>query len=746
VSDFTGRQALLAAKNPPGIHLGLRVKGGRTRFHIGEVIPLEAAFSDSAPGGYRVNIDPGNRDLPWSSDAFVVDLPAEAPDPLAPLYDGSHGMGYDGPGPQWRELSGAPVAVSLDLNQWRRFDRPGIYRLYLTCARIASRKRDEHGIALDGPPVTSDILQIEILPDDPAWAVQTLQQALPLFTEARSANNQEARMAASRVLRFLGTPEAERAILNRYATLSQFDFWNSRVYYEGRLGLFGSGHRDVVAQAMQAKIDDPDFPIAEYFLYDLAQLQTLIAYSEPMPPYPQADPAKAVIWRKTVAARQAAQQAFLQAARAHLQQVIGAKRGLAHARSLMTLAEPYSASRESRQRRQAVAADLVAAFDELPSDQQSALLQDTAWPEIRTPRLLPAIRRLYESPTATESTYTAEEQRGLALRRLLDLVPVEGRHLLLTEIQRPHLRLPVEILMALPDTRLPQLDSALVTNLENDRDDNEIGKIAVLIQRYASSSIVDRVRAVYETSPGRWACAIQAPLLAYLLRADPGYGAAAVRKALAARQETGCYRTLLSDIAAPSGAASPYLPPALQTIAIEALDDPDPAVRSDAAKTLGAHGSPAAEAVLWQHLRKWVRTHREAQKAAYLSSDTPEGSIAQALATAPAWLIDRRQMAELRRLCDIVVPPGAMERSGAPQIYADTTTAHGKQESWRVEQYQMTSRTALKDKLAQFPRGTTFRLMVDPTWSADRQNAALFTDLTTFLQKRGMHLRCAALR
>src|SRR5262249_32799665 len=118
----------------------------------------------------------------------------------------------------------APIDVRVDLNEWLRFDRPGRYRLYAVSSRLA------YGTTWRPlEPMTSSIVEFEVVPADPAWAAQTLERATA--TLDRIAAHVASRpmsyggalaiepdlARAARTLRFLGTPEAARALVRYLA-------------------------------------------------------------------------------------------------------------------------------------------------------------------------------------------------------------------------------------------------------------------------------------------------------------------------------------------------------------------------------------------------------------------------------------------------------------------------------------------------------------------------------------------------
>lgn len=740
-TDFEAVRLKAVAANPPGISLTLSLPPGRTQFHQGEVIPLTATFVSRLPKAYQLDTDPGSRDLNWNSDTFHVDAPTGAVDPLPVYYDHEFGMSYNGPGPSFQPLGAHPITIHYTLNEWLRFDASGRYRVYLTSGRVADAGGRHQDIFFSqGRAMASNAVELEILPDDPNWDARTLQEALPLFnTEGYNDRFQSARQAAVRTVRFLGTPDAARAMVARYRLITEFDSWNSPSYYETRLGLFGFPQRALIIQEMARNIADPDFPVSPFFLSDLAQTQFLAAYPQTIPPFVPHNPARDKERQALLQERGNDLAALTEQDRQELAAAVPAKRGRARAVSLYTLFDTdythlYMAAHRG------LARALVPLFDQLPPEEQTYLLEDEDWREIRCPAMLPHLRRLYAHPQ-TKEAYDAVSMRSLALRRLRELSPAEGRALLLTEIRSAQPRVDDITLCSLPDRTLPAFDFLLAANLEKRLESGEGVSQSRLIERYATPAILPRVKVLSRGGNVTSYCAIQSNLLAYFLRTDHAYGLKRMRKVLASRRGTGCYRSVLSDVAALASG------PDVERLAVTHLHDPDPEVAVDAVKALGAYGSRAAEAPLWARMREWRR--QWAGKAGQIEptdqnmAPVPgqlEFALTQALATAPGWLADRAKLQALRSLCVTEGARGNMAGFLREWATPVSITYGGERDQWSVVQYgQLPSLAALENKLAQFPRGTRFRLSSSNL--SDRiQRARAFGRLKPFLAKRGMQI------
>ncbi len=117
----------------------------------------------------------------------------------------------------------------------------------------------------------------------------------------------------------------------------------------------------------------------------------------------------------------------------------------------------------------------------------------------------------------------------------------------------------------LSDKELPEMDGVLLAHLRKRQDGDTTGR---LIARYASASIEKDVRATYGEHLGNWDCGTQASLLRYLIRVNSADAAGEVRATMAARQGTGCFQFMFTEL------GDAVAPPQIERIVIGALDDP----------------------------------------------------------------------------------------------------------------------------------------------------------------------------
>ena len=384
--------------------------------------------------------------------------------------------------------------------------------------------------------------------------------------------------------------------------------------------------------------------------------------------------------------------------------------------------------------------EVAAHFQELSLAEQQEML-DFRWEKIASPSMLPVLRRIYEHPSSDQGRPSLTE---LALRRIYELSPREGRNLILKEIASGHPRAGADVLGLLQEKELPELDGELAENLENSVGSNQLEIFLRLIARYASPAIFPRVEAATEDRIGDMPCAAEWALLDYTFRADPDSAVRLLEKALDSRQYTKCYTMDLSEV------AKAHMNPQVERVALARLNDPDPEVAASAAATLGRYGTAAAEQALWQRFQKWHSTWqgREDRLPDQIAGDVPNASqvglemaLLESLAQGQAWFAGEQELQRLKALCisryarqhaDELIG----QQSSEPHIVVSVFDKASYQIT--VAQYQLDSMASLKRKVAQFPEGTVFTLEVNDSDSTASSRIA--AEVKSFLEEHGMKL------
>jgi hypothetical protein len=625
------------------------------------------------------------------------------------------------------ELEEKPRVITYEINEWFRFDKTGKYRLYLTSPRVSRiGKQDESGSII----LTSNAVEFEITPAERHWHEMELQR---IVKELDAKDQKSDRRAACRALRFLGSEAAALELIRRYGAP------DSECGFEYYAGLIGSPHRDFVMEKMETRLAAPDQPVSGEWLNLIIQLTIASGRQELQYPV-SADERQ---WREYWERRRNIYSELQSKYAALLAQSIHLKTGGARAVSANALLElKWDKS---------MLPDVASFFNDLPLRRQRSLLENR-WKQIAGDSMLPILRRLYRKhpESYSEDSYEISEINALALKRIYELAPDEGRQLIVAEMRRLNPRVGHRVtgfqtFMILPDETLPELDSVFVDNLE--KGENAEAHSA-LIERYGSSNIFSRVSALLNEKVGNMACFEQSRLLAYCLRIDAAGTIGLIGRAVTARgnENTRCYTNVFRSV------GELHTDPELEKLAIEFLDDADPEVVIDAATMLGQNGSDGAEDALWRRFEKWHRewNGREGELKVDFHDDNPirlqtgiEQALRMALSNSPAWLADLKKLERLKSLC-VTQNEGQqvdhLIREWSGEIPIRFSPAENEWGSAEVAHYSLRSLSALKKKLAQFPNGAVFRWQPFNEGYLDEEKDKLFRELESFLRERGAKL------
>ena len=668
--------------NPRGLTFRIELRGG-ARYHVGERIPVTLAFSSALPKTYRLDGGLYNRIGRLDLDKYRL-FPA-AIDPVKDYFEWEGGMGGLRVMPV---LTEKPHEMTFDLNEWARFDAPGHYELFVQSHRLSY---EDAGKTKDAQ-ATSNRVSFDIAPADAAWEEATRRAATQAFDDAK---DEEARSAAAPTLRFLATPAATKDMAARMR--------GGPADFQLQMGLVGARDRNVAIAAMEAELPRADFPVTLSFLQTLALLHAKKDHR----PDPQ------FVRRRSVEGALATRVAASLAAKEPAAWAMTLDALLEVAWSFPAAAPPAWLLE--------IAPQIGDALAKVPPEEAQQLL-DYRWRRFGGPALLPALRAL------VDGSGTPPDLRRAALARIAALDPDFFRAKVKEIIRSGAPSLGVrafEVVRALPDATLPELDDALATRLEAcappARDPKcayeDFTQAARLAARYATSAVRARIKAACPASE-RFAEDAGAALLAYFLRVEPAYAKVLAREVLErAKRKEGGLRVL-------DQASEITMTPELEAVLLDALREPAADLAASAAETLGKRGSAAAEKPLWDRLEAWhARWEGRASELRYraneeLSADTTaeirlESALARALSQGAGWLADA---AKLERLARLVV--SANEEQQAASAIGNWKVARipmsfvrsdsGDFAMGHIAQYNVASIEAATEKLAQFPAGTTF--------------------------------------
>ena len=206
----------LPAQEENGASLTIRFADGTSRFHVGEVIPVELSFKASAPDTYDMEMRNYDRSGRLTIEQFHVTPSGR--DPLERYYSiGGFMMGGLG---GTRALSNEPQTMREDLNEWVALDKPGHYSLYVTSGRVSRRAQGKS----EPVELRSNSLEFHVVAADAAWQQQTFSTAVATLNMEWSTDSEKA--SAIRVLRFLDTPASVHQLVARLGVAGDRGRWD----------------------------------------------------------------------------------------------------------------------------------------------------------------------------------------------------------------------------------------------------------------------------------------------------------------------------------------------------------------------------------------------------------------------------------------------------------------------------------------------------------------------------------------
>lgn len=691
---FTGLLILassiaLFASDDKEVSLSIHFLDGQTRFHVGQVIPVEMQFSASIPDFYEMSTANYDRSGRLNIEQFHV-TPAGR-DPLHHYY--SEGVYFGGGLSSSQMLDAEPMVIREDLNEWVALDQPGHYSVYVTSGRISGR-----GTKGDEPvKLESNSLEFDVIEADAGWQSQELTSAVLVLDDDDSKPEQKA--AFIRSLRFLDTPASIQELVRQLAKQADNGCWDCVA------GLAGSLHQDLVVQALMQQMSVPDVAITQNYLSILTTLKFQLEHGV-ITPYPEHDEKQQRIWQESAQSRnlqmgQLEDTLYQQAAN-----LVSVKFGVARAETVCTLLSRPTRARGNFNPAPLSAQEVAAAFNALSADEQWTLLS-IFWERLKSNAMIAPLQRVI-----VQNVIPHQLLRDVALQRLYELDPQAGRVRILEEISHPHIDngiFPVngKTLGVLPEETLPQFDDLLAERLA--RKNNPTRELdAQLIGRYSTSTILTRVKTTYKNQLNQWDCVEEDGFVRYFLRVQPEYG---VRR--------------LS--AAPSFCMQNSLPAAIrmnrwsevEPSIIAGLNQPDLNRARQAAETLARYGGAKAKAAMWARIQnfheQWAHRETELVNRADMSLEQADAmsfqyGLVESLGRAQAWLLSEEEITDLEKLTVGEERENVKQWHRKSPIELIISVGPDGPVQANIQQYWTQDIEALRKKLAQYDRGTRFVL------------------------------------
>jgi hypothetical protein len=689
----------------PGAALDVRTATGETTFHIGERIALKLTFTSPSDRQYVIApcCSQGDRGGEFDLESFDVSPSTGWSDPLATYF--AQDFLRTGHGWSWPPLLKAnPVEVSIDLNQYVRFDQPGVYRVKVISHRVSGTNR--RGLQ-------SNAIELYIVPATPEWQDAKLKASLAKLDEGAVAD-----------LRYLATPAA---IDEMTGFLRKGDAYPAHECSMGLLGLPDS-LREIAIASLNHRIGEPDFPISPLFFRTMAQLH--------------------VSPGSTAESIRQQRQAFEDILWPTVFSSIPKKEPSARAETEQTLVG-FGRNISTLEIKSQIASLLSASFLNLDDRSQLDDLRQH-WDLLRSPDILPALQTIAKRPTANYGApgrSSSEELKSAAFKRWYELDPAGERSEVLAQIGSADPILSAQALAFLPSEPLPQFETLWAEAFARTTKQLEDDTLGSLLVKFGTGAATSQMIAKLSEPPSPYSCMAHALALAYLVRFSPDDARPLVKREIA-KGETGCNDSLLRWISDNATA------PVLNEVAVELLNDADPAIVLDALQYLKSYGTKSDEKPIWERYVKWTQTW---SAKAYILDHPGPGmhscgevcigeELGEALIANQGWLADQALISRVLHRCvgkEMCKQLKDLARSAVPPygvILPDAADPRGigVVESYNVAQYAPVSGDLLEAKISQYPHGTRFVLF--RAWPLTEDQRKLEDKVQAIFEKSGTSL------
>jgi hypothetical protein len=687
---FISSASFLFAQEDSNVSLTIRFAAGNSRFHVGEIIPLEISFRATVPSEYDIEMRNYDRSGRLNMEQFHVTPPGR--DPLARYFsDGAWMMGGLG-GP--RELTNDPQMVHEELNEWVALDKPGHYAVYVTSRRV-SRRASGESVPIE---VKSNTLEFEVVAADEAWQRQTLSSAIT--TLKMESSTREEKTAALRALRFLDSPQSVKELVRMLGT-------DSGSAANSVLGLAGSRNQSLLVRELEEQMNAPEIGLTGTYLYTLAKLK-FQQENGPLPTYPKTDKEEQKTW---MAQRQARDKKLAELQDGLYYQaaaLVRSKQAAARAETVQTILLRPSRDGSSIVLPAALSGEEIAwAFANLLPEEQFNLLQ-TFWNRLKVPEMAVPLKKLAQQPEIKNQML-----RDLALRHLYELDPKEATPVFLEEMRHPNVEngrntITIATLGLLPNETLPEFDQILADRLEQ-KESGTKGLDAQLLGRYATKAVLPRIKNIFGNAQVRWDCVAEDGFFVYLLRVDPDYGVK-----LLSQVEGNCTLMQSRANAAKMGRWSEIEP-----TLITRLNGSDLWNARNAAEALAQYGSPEAEEAMWKRLREfhaqWSERGDELTIRPGMRFDANQATgfqfgLVEALGGAQAWLLADEQITELENLTLGSEKANVKHWHWSSPVVLTVNLTGPQMIINFTGRYFATDVESMRNKVAQYPAGTRFEV------------------------------------
>lgn len=617
------------------VEVRLSLADGKTVYRMGETIRLMLSFTANRDG---YTLDQHTSKPAPSLDEVILS-------PSAGVFEWA--KEYRRGAPYYNDviinakLSAAPTDLTLLLNNFVRFDKPGKYSVKVKTKRVSTGDYTEKNWSQLS--LTTDEVNFEIKEMSEAEEEQEVKR-LSALLDASGDWREQTKIAEQ--LSNLTGDASTREKVRRFFTSQSVSPGN--YHGEIRWGLFIARNRALVIKLLEDALRDTNREANHTLLGMLSSLRQLQEEAN----LPITDIVPKGFFGENNERYLKIQQAYLKELVESLARRTGKNRtttAIAILQSLPRENPPLDTLGKVRE-------ILLKEFDNLDILDREYLLS-AYWEKLRDPMLLPSIERMLTDKNLPQ-TYSYNV-RTTAIKRLIELDKLKARPFVVAEIHNPISFIDVDVLSSLDDKFLPEVDDALLEQIREtgqlktkNRDYVLLRQKTLLAARYATAKIYDGLLEVYKSYGDQWFADAKGSLLGYFARHNDKEAIPLIEQALA-KLGSGYESSFFSDL------TKMNYPKGVDDFLRKHLAGDDSEAVSNAAYLMSKYGTEANKKLIQARYNRWLKEW--SGRGAEPDAEETDAKInyqamfqinmIEALIRAEAWKLPDAEIERLKQSC-----------------------------------------------------------------------------------------------
>jgi hypothetical protein len=485
-----------------------------------------------------------------------------------------------------QQLSSALTNVKITINDKIRFDKPGKYRVKIISRRVW-RQKDKMSYRSDPISLVSNEIEIDVREMSEAEEQVEVKRIRALMDSAKTLPEHG---VFKRELDYLTGDVSTVEKVNRFLKPPVF---GGVTWLDTGTGLNIARNKNLAIELLEAAFRDVEREPNQDLINRIVTLRILLEDEQ--------RPSQAADSQQLGNERRARVEELRRQYDSELHASLAKRSGrirLGTALRIFTSLPKEDITSDAYRTTRAVILD---AFDELKHHEQSDLL-DRHWEKIKSPSLVSSLEKIL-SEKEPEPVWS---NRANAFKRLIELDQGRARPFVIKEIRDPASQMNPNVLTTLADKDLPEVDGALLEQIESLAGEDARPKHLnlqfrlMLAARYATAKIYPQLLAIYKKYGVSWPLERSGSLLAYLVSHNENEAIPLVEDRLAKWQERSGSHVFynLTRINYPKG---------LEKILRNRLESEDPETLGTAAYYLSKYGGKENRKLIEKRHERWLR-------------------------------------------------------------------------------------------------------------------------------------------